>query len=92
VAIGLCYVHLNRSSGTLHSALLAAAIIPIAILANFVRVVGLVLLTYYFGDGVAQGIGHDFAGVTTFVLALAGLFAADTAISFFRSHSGTAGR
>jgi exosortase len=87
VAIGLFYVHLNRSAGLLHSALLVAAIIPIAILANFLRVVGLALLTYHMGDGVAQGFSHDLAGVTTFILAMAGLFAVDSAIALVRSGS-----
>jgi exosortase len=92
VAIGLFYVHLNRRADLLHSTLLVAAIVPIAILANLLRVVGLVLLTYHWGDGVAQGFSHDLAGVTTFVLAMAGLFAADGAITFFRSRSRQANR
>jgi exosortase len=87
VAIGLFYVHLNRSAGPLHTALLVAAIIPIAILANILRVLGLALLTYNIGDGVAQGFSHDLAGIVTFILAITGLFAADSTISFFRSRA-----
>jgi exosortase len=92
VAIGLFYVHLNRGAGLLHSALLVAAIVPIAVLANFLRVVGLVLLTYYWGDGVAQGFSHDLASVTTFVLAVAGMFGVDAGIAFFRSRARRGGR
>lgn len=80
-AVGLLYVHLARNAGKLHSALLCAAIIPIAIAANFLRVVILVLLTVYSGDRVAQGFSHDLAGITMFAIALAGMFAVDAGIA-----------
>ena len=56
------------------------AVVPLALLANFVRVVTLVLLTYYFGSEVAQGIAHDAAGMLMFVVAMIGMFAVDAAL------------
>ena len=80
-AIGLFYVHLNWHSDMRRAAILMLAIVPIAIFANFVRVIGLILLTYHAGSSVAQGIMHDTAGLITFAVALLGLFAADRLVS-----------
>ena len=41
----------------------ALAAIPVAMFSNFVRVIVLVLVTYYFGEAAAQGFVHDFAGL-----------------------------
>src|SRR3546814_17881796 len=68
------YTTLFRSR---YSLLLASLIVPIAVLANMVRITLLVLLTYYFGDAVAQGFLHSTAGFLLFALALALIFAAD---------------
>jgi exosortase/archaeosortase family protein len=53
------------------------AAIPVAIISNFVRVLALVLITYYFGDAVAQGFVHDFAGLLMFSVALLTIFGID---------------
>jgi exosortase/archaeosortase family protein len=45
-----------------------------------VRVTVLVLLTYYYGDAVAQGFLHVTAGMMLFVLALLLVFALDAAL------------
>src|SRR3546814_11094451 len=65
------------SSDVCSSDLLASLIVPIAVLANMVGITLLVLLTYYFGDAVAQGFLHSTAGFLLFALALALIFAAD---------------
>lgn len=80
LAIGILYVHLSRSSGPLRNALLILGIIPIAILANLMRILILILLTYHMGDGVAQSFAHDAAGLFTFTLSMLGLFAFDVLI------------
>jgi exosortase len=77
LAMGLIYVHLVRPSERWHSLLLLAAIIPIALAANLIRVLTLVLLTYHVGDGVAQSFAHDAAGLLTFLLSMAGMLAVD---------------
>lgn len=76
-AIGLFYVYILHNTNWRYSVLLLALVIPIAILANCIRVAALVLLTFYFGDAVAQGFLHHFAGMVTFTSALLFIFAID---------------
>ncbi len=84
-AIGLFYVYVMRNSNWRYSVLLLALVVPIAILANCVRVAALVLLTYYFGDAVAQGFLHKFAGMVTFTSALLLIFLIDAGLTPVRS-------
>lgn len=49
----------------------------IALIANVVRVVILVVVTYYFGDEAGQGFIHGFAGFLLFIISLLFLFALD---------------
>lgn len=77
-AIGLFYNYLSSGNDPKRAAVLLAAIVPMAIFANLIRVVVLVLLTYYAGSQVAQGFMHDMAGLFTFSVALAGMFIADS--------------
>lgn len=74
LAIGLLYIHLT-SAGRTRGLILMLAILPIALLANLLRVIILVLLTYHAGDAVAQSFAHDVAGVATFALSVAGMLA-----------------
>lgn len=76
-ALGLLFLHLMGRPSRLHNGLLVAAIVPVALAANFVRVIALALATYYLGERAAQGIVHDLAGVLLFVIALASMFAID---------------
>jgi exosortase/archaeosortase family protein len=69
-----------RHSHWVRTAILVALIFPIAFVANIVRVIILVLVTYHLGDDAGQGFLHDFAGMLLFVAALGMLFAADTAL------------
>lgn len=84
-AIGLFYVYILRNTNWRYALLLLALVVPIAILANCVRVAALVLLTYYYGDAVAQGFLHDFAGMVTFTSALLFLFLVDTLLTPVRN-------
>lgn len=76
-AMGLLYIHLMGYSSRLKVGLLVLLILPIAVLANLIRVVLLVLITYYFGDDVAQSMLHGAAGIFLFALALMLLFGTD---------------
>lgn len=69
-AIGLLYLYMMKRVNKLHIALVVASLLPIAFCANIVRVLFLVLLTYYFGDGAGQGFLHGFSGMVLFVVAL----------------------
>jgi len=80
-AISLFYIYLLRNASWRYSLLLAALVIPIAIVANIIRIIILVLLTYYFGNAVAQGFLHETAGMILFATALMLVFLLDNLIS-----------
>jgi exosortase len=80
IAVGLLYVYLVRGSSIRYSLILTAFVIPIAVLANVIRVSILVLLTYFFGDQVAQSFIHFAAGMVLFGTALLLVFATDNLI------------
>ena len=79
-AVGLLYVYLMRGSFFWYSIFLTALVIPIAIAANIVRIAILVLLTYYFGEAVAQSFIHIAAGFTLFATSLLLVFAIDSMV------------
>lgn len=81
IAISLFYIYLLRNASWKYSLALVVLVVPIAILANIIRVVVLVLLTYFFGDAVAQGFLHMAAGLLLFVSALVLVFAVDSIMS-----------
>lgn len=83
VAISLFYIYLLRNASWRYSLLLVALVIPIAVVANMIRVATLVLLTYFFGDAVAQGFLHMAAGLLLFTSALLLVFVVDNLISYF---------
>lgn len=87
-AVGLFYIYLLHNASWRYSLLLFAFVLPIAIAANVVRVIALVLITYYFGDEAAQGYLHDFAGLVTFVSALLFIFLLDSLLTPLRSRLG----
>jgi exosortase len=76
-AIGLFYAYIRHNSNWRYCVALFFVIISMAILANFVRVMVLVLITYYLGDRAAQGFLHQFAGMTMFTVAMVGILAFD---------------
>ena len=76
-ALCLFYTYLRHRSNVTAFVVLALAAIPVAVVSNFVRVLVLVLVTYYFGDSAAQGFLHDFAGLLMFAVALLTVFAID---------------
>lgn len=85
-ALGLLYLYLMRYRSRLHIGLMLMAILPIAFVANVLRVMSLVLITYYFGDAAGQGYAHFAAGMLLFLAALTMLMAFDGVLRllFFR--------
>lgn len=76
-AIALFYVYLRHNANFRYAFVLFLTVVPVAIFANFMRIIFLVLLTYHGGESAAQGFLHDFAGMTTFVTALITIFLID---------------
>ena len=69
-ALGLLYLYLTASGNIARTVCLVASILPIALAANFMRVLILTLITFHLGDEVAQSFLHEFAGMTLFAIAL----------------------
>jgi exosortase B len=82
-AVGVLYIYLVSHKNRFRNILLAVAIIPIAFIANVVRVIVLILVTYHFGDAAGQGFIHDFAGMALFLLATVALVTFDGLLAFF---------
>jgi exosortase len=80
IAVSLLYIYLLRGSHLRYAAFLAASTIPIAILGNIIRIMTLILLTYFFGDEVAQGFLHQAAGIFLFAIDLLLVFALDSSL------------
>ena len=81
-AVSLLYIYLVRGPNILYSILMTVLVIPIAIIANILRIMVLILLTYYAGNDVAQGYLHFTAGIFLFAVAILCVFAIDRAITF----------
>lgn len=89
-AMCLLYLYLMRNASWLRNAIIMASIIPIAVFANIVRVIILVLVTYHFGDEAGQGFIHGFAGVLLFIISLLALVAFDGVLGWFAADSSKA--
>src|SRR5271166_1225372 len=69
-AIGVLYAYVFHRKEKIRSLLLWIATVPIAIAANFVRVLALVLLAFYGGVDKLQGALHGLTGLGLFVVAV----------------------
>jgi exosortase B len=82
-AIGVFYMSVAQHTSKLRNTLLALFILPISFASNVIRVVTLVLVTYYFGDEVGQGFVHGFAGILLFMVATALTIGMDSILGLF---------
>ena len=76
-ALGLLYANLMNYTSKLRNVLLAIIVVPIAFAANVIRVLILILVTYYLGDEAGQGFVHTFAGMVLFGVGLVMMLIAD---------------
>ena len=76
-AISLFYIYILHNASWRYALFLMLWIVPVALLANLVRVIILVLITYHFGNAAAQGFLHSTAGLVMFATALLGIFLVD---------------
>ena len=76
-ALGLLYMKLMGHRNLARNVTLAVLTLPIAFVANVVRVLTLVLVTYHLGDEAGQGFVHDFAGMVLFLVGLMLMLASD---------------
>jgi exosortase len=75
-AVGALYVRVAGHRSFALSALLLAAILPVALAANLARVLALVLATYYGGDALGRGL-HDYMGYAEIAVAFGAFFLLD---------------
>ena len=87
-AISLLYIYLIRRSSPAYALALICFIFPIAIMANIIRVVTIILITYFFGDEVGQSFIHMAAGLFLFSTALVLIFGVDRALFASLSRAG----
>lgn len=81
-AMGLLYLYMMQHTSPARNIIIMVAILPIAFVANVVRVMVLILVTYHLGDEAGQGFLHGFAGIMLFVIGLLFLFALDGMLGF----------
>jgi exosortase B len=82
-ALGLLYLNLMKYTTVARNVALCVLIVPIAFVANMIRVMILVLVTYHFGDAAGQGFIHSFAGMVLFLVGLTLVMAIDFLLGFF---------
>lgn len=82
-ALGLLYMNLMHYRSIARNVVLSVLVIPIAFVANVVRVMILVLVTYHFGDAAGQGFVHGFAGLVLFLVGLLLVLVTDWVLGFF---------
>lgn len=71
--ISVLFVYFSPK-GNLQKVILLISAIPVALLANILRVTGTGVLAHYFGNSVAEGFLHEFSGMAVFVFGLVILF------------------
>lgn len=76
-ALGTLFMYMMGPKPRIHSMVMLMAILPIAFIANIVRVITLVLVTYYLGDEAGQGFLHGAAGMVLMLVALMFFFLLD---------------
>ena len=82
-AVGAVYLYAAKRRSWKTNAAVIAAIIPLAIFANVIRVGLLVIITYFFGYDAGQSFLHEAAGLTMFAFALVGVFVVDSTAAIF---------
>ena len=68
-ALGLVYAYL-LPVGPMSKVLLAASVIPLAVVANLFRIIVTVALTYHIGPVVLRSFFHEFTGTVNFLLSV----------------------
>lgn len=80
-ALGTLFMYVTGRKSKTHLVIMLLAILPIAFVANIIRVTTLVLVTYYLGDEAGQGFLHGAAGIVLMLVALCSLVVLDQILS-----------
>lgn len=79
--LGLIYTYVVHRPSRWHTTLLLLSVLPVAFMANVIRVITLLLITYYSGDAAGRTF-HSSAAWLEIALAFAGFFAVDHVLGF----------
>ncbi len=82
IVVTLLYIYIKNKPSWRYALFIVLLIIPVAVIANIIRIIILVLITYHMGDAAAQSFLHNTAGVVMFIVALLGIFGIDWLIEF----------
>lgn len=80
-AVGALFIYFQRRAHRLHNVIMIASILPIAFMANVLRVMILSLITYHFGDEAGAGFLHGAAGLVLMAAAVTLLLLLDAALA-----------
>ena len=80
-ALGMLFMYVMARPSRLHNIIMLASILPIAFIANVIRVLVLILITYHFGDEAGQGYLHGSAGIVLLMAALTALLIFDAILA-----------
>lgn len=87
-AVGIVYMKLVGHVSVLRNSILALLLVPVAFTANVVRVIILVLVTYYLGDAAGQGFVHGLAGLVLIGVATVLMIAIDSLLGLCLRRTG----
>ena len=79
ISLGLVFAYINPGPSK-NKALLVSAIIPLALLGNLIRVIGVCLVTFYFGESIGHKF-HDLSGFVIFVVLILGMMGLESLIT-----------
>jgi exosortase B len=90
-SIGILFIYLMRNPSIVRNVILLVLILPIALVANILRVMALVLVTYHFGDAAGHSF-HDIAGYAEILFAFGAFFALDALLGKLTRKHTSSGR
>ncbi len=74
LALGVAFAYFSQKT-RMKKIILVLSTVPIAVLANAIRVIGTGILAHFYGQGAAEGFFHEFAGLAIFSVAIFSLIA-----------------
>jgi exosortase A len=83
MALAVAFAYFSQRS-TFKRVLLVLSTVPIAVIANALRVSGTGILAHYYGDSMAQGFFHSFSGWLLFVIAFICLIGVSALLAQFK--------
>ncbi|MDD5173730.1 MAG: exosortase/archaeosortase family protein [Candidatus Omnitrophica bacterium] len=81
ISLGLVYVYIIKGKAV-KKAILLGSIVPLALLGNLLRVIGMCLVTFHFGENIGTKF-HDISGFVIFFVLILGLMGIDSLLSRF---------